>query len=211
MTRFSIPWVMIVLAACGSPSSPESPEPEVAPPARLAPPEDGSLDEASLFHLEAALEDQAERPFSLRTLAGHPILLTFFYSSCDTMCPLILTDVRGIEAALSESARAELRVVVISFDGSRDTAARLSHVAEERSLPMDRWTLVRGPDTEVRTVAATLGMSYRRVGEGEFAHAALFTLLDQEGRVVLQSEGVGRDPAPFVLAVESLVSADPAL
>ena len=201
--------VFSLVLACGSSAEPsastEAPRAPVEP--ERSPLADGSDDERSLFQLEMALEDQAGRPFTLATLRGHPVLIAFFYSHCDTMCPTIISDLRRIEAALSPAARSALRVVMVSFDEERDTPERLTAVAHERHLELDRWTLVRGEDAEVRTLAATLGMTYRRTGEGEFAHSALFTLLDGEGQIVLTVDGTGRDMTPMQLSIERLVGA----
>jgi len=160
---------------------------------------------ASLFHLEMTLQDQTSRPFTLASLRGHPVLVAFFYSSCGTMCPTLIADLHRLEAMLSPAARDELRVVLVSFDGERDTAERLAEVAAERDIDLSRWVLVRGDEREVRTLAATLGMTYRRTRDGEFAHIALFSLLDGEGSVVLQRAGTGLDVTPLSMAVEALV------
>lgn len=166
---------------------------------------EGAFDERSLFRLDLSLEDQAGQPFTLVSRRGQPVLLTFFYASCDTMCPLILSDLQRIEAGLTPAARAALRVVVVSIDPEHDDVAHLASVARERGLPLDRWSLVRGSERDVRTLASTLGMTYRRTTDGGYAHAALFTLLDGEGRVVTQISGTGRTVAPLVEGVEALV------
>lgn len=128
------------------------------------------------------------------------MLLTFFYSRCDTMCPLIVSDARAVEAALPESLRGELRVVIVSIDPENDTTERLREVARERGLPLDRWSLVRGSDADVRTLASTLGMSYRRTPDG-FAHNAILTVLDAHGVVAAQSLGTGQPTEPLVSAI----------
>ena len=182
--------------AAGSPTESAA----VPSPSELAPSLD---DDLSLHLLELSLEDQDAHPFTLASLAGHPVLLTFFYSRCDTMCPLIVSDARAVEAALPESVRAELRVVIVSIDPDNDTTARLREVARERGLPPDRWSLVRGSDADVRTLASTLGMSYRPTPDG-FAHNAILTVLDVRGVVVAQSFGTGQPVEPLVTAITQI-------
>lgn len=185
-------------AAAAAPSAPASP----ATPS-------GAFDERSLFLLELGLEDQSGEPFALVSRRGQPVLVTFFYASCDTMCPLVVSDLRRVEATLSPAARAALRVVLVTIDPERDDAARLRAVAAERDLPLDRWSLVRGSERDVRTLASTLGMTYRRTTDGEYAHAALFTVLDGEGRVVVQTSGTGRAVTSLVDGIEALVAPEP--
>jgi protein SCO1/2 len=205
MTRPTPLLLVALLAGCGSgeasPASTETERSAAAPaPQEQAPPLDDGM---SLQQLELALEDQEGRPFRLASLDGHPVLLTFFYSRCDTMCPLIVSDVRAVEAALPEEARAELRVAIVTIDPERDTAARLREVAGERGMPLDRWTLVRGSDADVRTLASTLGMNYRVTPDG-FAHNAILTVLDAHGAVVAQTLGTNQPVEPLVEAITGI-------
>jgi len=177
-------------AAMGSAVSEPTPVPQ----------DDGDM---SLFLLELAMEDQAERPFTLEAQRGQPVLLTFFYASCDTMCPMIVSDVRAVEAALPEDVRAELRVVLVTIDPEHDTAARLREVASERGLPLERWSLVRGASPEVRTRASAIGMNYRPTPDG-FAHNAILTVLDENGVVATQSLGTGQPVEPLVRSITEI-------
>lgn len=71
----------VLLAGCsGTASAPNPPLPEVA---ETLPTE---LDGESLYRLGTTLEDASGRRFDLAALRGHPVLLTFFYASCTTMC-----------------------------------------------------------------------------------------------------------------------------
>ncbi|UJR84136.1 SCO family protein [Sandaracinus amylolyticus] len=153
-----------------------------------------TLDGASLYQLDPdlTLRDAQDAPFALASLRGRPALVTFFYGGCTTMCPLIVADVHRIVAALPEPARAETNVVLVTIDPARDTPERLRGLAIQRGMP-DTWQLIGGDEGSIRALASTLGMTYRRLPDGSFAHAALYTVLDREGRVVHQLEGTGRD------------------
>lgn len=202
MTRSFVLVLLDLLVGCGSDAaSPPAPSRAPDPVVATTPDEAPTLDDGmSLQQLELDLEDQDGHAFQLTALEGHPVLLTFFYSRCDTMCPLIVSDVRAVEAALPESVRAELRVVIVTIDPEHDTAARLREVARERGLPLDRWSLVRGADAEVRTLASTLGMNYRATPDG-FAHNAILTVLDAHGAVAAQTLGTGQPVQPLVDAI----------
>jgi protein SCO1/2 len=184
----------LCLWACGSPEPEPARAVEPAAPAVVEPSaplgEPGALPSDSVYQLEPALVDQDGHPFALSSLRGRPVLVTFFYASCTTMCPLVITEVRALDALLEESERARVSVLLVSID-ERDTPEHLRALADERHLPLERYRLVRGEPSEVRTLAATLGMTYRNTSDGGFAHAALFTLLDAEGRVSFQHDGLG--------------------
>jgi protein SCO1/2 len=161
-----------------------------------------ALDGQSLFHLDEdlSLVDQAGEPFPLRSLEARPTLITFFYGGCTTMCPLIISDVRRIVDAMPATERAGVNVVLVTIDPARDTPERLRELAAERSIPAE-WRLVGGDAASIRTLASTLGMSYRPLPDGSFAHGALFTALDGEGRVVRQIDGLGRPIEELSLAL----------
>lgn len=162
-----------------------------------------SDDDLSLRVLDPALslEDQDGQPFAFERVAGHPVLLSFFYARCDTMCPLIVSDLRAVEASLPDEVRAEVRVVLVTIDPRHDTKERLREVMQERNLPTDRWSLVRGSDDDVRTLASTVGMNYRPIPNGEFAHNATLIVLDDHGVVRAQTLGTGRPVEPLVEAL----------
>jgi len=164
----------------------------------------------SLFHLdpELALIDQHEAPFTLAQLGGRPALITFFYGGCTTMCPLIVSDVHRTLDALPQTERDALTVVLVTIDPERDTPARLRALAEERGMPSS-WRLVSGSPADVRTLASTLGMTYREMPDGSFAHAALYTVMDREGRIAHQAEGVGRPIEDTAAALRREIATDP--
>jgi protein SCO1/2 len=163
----------------------------------------------SLFHIdsELSLVDQQGAPLTLRSLEGKPALITFFYGGCTTMCPLIVSDVRRTAEALSEAERAQVTVVLVTIDPATDTPERLRALALERSMPAE-WRLVSGGEADIRTLASTLGMTYRAMPDGSFAHAALYTVLDRQGRIAHQLEGTGR-PVEETAAAVRRVLADP--
>lgn len=154
---------------------------------------------------ELSLVDQRGQAFALASLAGKPTLLTFFYTSCTTMCPLIITDVKRIVAAIPEAERQELQVVLISIDPAHDTVARLRTVQTDRAMP-ENWRLVTGDEASIRTVASTVGAAYRRLPDGSFAHSALYTALDAQGHIQLQVQGTGRPIEELVAELRRLLS-----
>lgn len=169
-----------------------------------------TLDGASLFHLDAdlSLRDQHDAPFALESLRGRPTLITFFYGGCTTMCPLIVADVHRIVSALPEDARGETRVVLVTIDPERDTPERLRAIASERAMP-ESWHLVGGDEGSIRSLASTLGMTYRRLPDGSFAHAALYTVLDREGRIAHQLDGTGQSIDEIAGALRRAVGPGP--
>lgn len=157
----------------------------------------GPLPSSSLYNLHPALVDQHGHATALDVDRGHPTIVSMFYTSCPNACPLLISDIRALEASLSDADRADLRVLLVSLDPARDTPAAMAEVVAKHGVDDTRWTLVRSEPVEVREIAAALGIRYRPLADGEMNHSSLLTLLDVDGVPVERLEGLGRDPQPL--------------
>lgn len=157
---------------------------------------------ASLFDLDAVFHDSDGNEVRLADLRGGTTLVAMFYSTCTSICPLILTDLANV---LEQAGNPALKVVVVTFDPERDTAERLTALRTERGFDAARWKLLRGDDEATRDLAMALGVQYRRTADGEFSHSALIVLLDSEGHIVARHEGVAQPLADLVAAARTTV------
>jgi protein SCO1 len=146
----------------------------------------------SVYELTASFVDQDGRPVGLDLFRGHPVLISMFYATCRDACPLLIADLKRIERELSPRTRANLRVILVSFDPARDTPEALHALARARELDTSRWRLLQAPDDTVREVAAVLGIHYRRLPDESFSHSSVITLLDPSGVVLARVEGLGQ-------------------
>jgi protein SCO1/2 len=146
----------------------------------------------SVYELSASLVDQDGRTVGLDLYRGHPVLISMFYTTCRGACPLLIADLKRIERGLPAPTRADLRVVLISFDPEHDTPEALRALAQAHGLDSSRWRLLRAPDDTVREIAAVLGIRYRRLPDGGFNHSTLITLLAPSGVILARVEGLGQ-------------------
>lgn len=144
---------------------------------------------ASLYQLEAAFTDDSGRPFALGSLRGRPVVLTMFFASCGYACPLLVTDMQAIRAKLPPEIRDRAALVLVSFDPVRDTPAALKKYRDDRLLD-EQWVLLHGDDDSVRELAALLGVKFKQEADGQFAHSNVITVLDTEGEIVHQRNGL---------------------
>ena len=160
----------------------------------------------SVYRLAATLTDQEGRAFELASLQGTPVLASMFYSSCDMVCPMIFETVHATLAALPAAERAELRVLMVSFDPARDTTAVLKKTAQARNCD-GQWLLARADEATARKVAAVLGVQYRRLANGEFNHSTTLALLVRQGRIAARSGKLGPADPALVSAARKVVAA----
>jgi protein SCO1/2 len=161
----------------------------------------------SLYHLQASLTDQHGAELALGALRGQPVLVTMFYSSCTSICPMLIGQLQRIEAALDPAHRARTRVLLISLDPERDTVDRLAELARRHGVDDRRWSFTRTSEPSVREAAALLGIRYRRTDDGEISHSPVISLLDRDGVLVTRVEGALSDPGQIATAITQLAAA----
>lgn len=154
----------------------------------------------SIYRLRDTLVDQDGRTFGLSSMRGHAVLASMFYSSCEMVCPMIFETIHQTLKALPAAEAKAVKVLMISFDPARDSVPVLKKIAQQHSCDA-RWTLARSNESSVRTVAAALGVQYRRLASGEFNHSSTLELLDTEGRITARSGVLGAVDPALVAAV----------
>lgn len=154
----------------------------------------------SIYQLNEVFTDQHQQDTAFAALRGHPRLLTMFFSHCEYACPIIVGDLKKIEARLSEEERSRLFVSLISFDVDRDTPEVLAAYALKMGMDPNRWQLLHGDASAVRSVAAALGVRYRREATGGFAHSNMIFLVSPEGQILHVQEGLAASPEEMVAA-----------
>ena len=149
-----------------------------------------TMPDESIYQLGGVFRDQDNRSARLGDSAGHPVMISMFYASCPDTCPLLIAELQRIEAALPRAVRADLRVVLVSFDPERDTPAVLKNLAQRYRLDGVRWRLLTGEDDAVREVAAVLGVKFRKLSKGVFNHSSIIAVLDKRGLVIERVDGI---------------------
>lgn len=144
----------------------------------------------SLYDLSVSLTDQDAKPVSLDTFRGHPTLISMVYASCPATCPLIISTLQKVDAALSDSTRANIRVLLVSLDPEHDTPELMNAAFNRHHVDLARWRFAVASPAQTRDVAAVLGVKYRTTPKGDINHNAVFTVLDRDGRIVQRFEGL---------------------
>lgn len=163
----------------------------------------------SLYELPSVWRDQRGREVRLPDLAGKVRLVAMVYTSCHASCPLVVADLKRVEASVADARRDDVGFVLVSLDPERDTPGRLTEWAARMQLDPARWTLLNGSDAAVREIAVTLGVRYQPQADGELAHSNVITVLDATGRPVYQQLGLGAATRGTVAVVEHLLRGVP--
>ena len=119
---------LVLLGGCGS----NEPEPEF----------NGTVLKGAEPSPSFNLTNQVGQPVSLESLQGRVIALSFLYTYCPDVCPIITTQLRDVQEQLSED-NGDVEFVVISVDPERDTVEAAREYLERWKLE-DRWQYLVG-------------------------------------------------------------------
>lgn len=156
----------------------------------------------SLYQLDSLWTSDVGRTVTLGVLRGRPQVLALIFTHCEYACPILVNELRRLEAALPAELRDQVDFLLVSFDPERDTPEVLAEYRRTHQLGTTHWTLLTGRADDVRELAALLGIHYQKDGRGQFAHSNLITLLNADGEVVRQWGGL---QIPVDTAVAALI------
>lgn len=161
----------------------------------------------SLYQLEIRLTDASAQRFTLRAMAGQPVLLTMFYGDCNAACPIIIETLKRTVAALGPQA-GKLRVLMVSLDPLNDSPAGLAQLVKNKQLDARFRLAVASDESQTRLLAAALQIKFRQLGDGVINHTTRIALLDSEGVTQAVSTRLDTTPdAEFVKQINSLLKA----
>ena len=168
-------------------------------------PRSGLFSGESLFQLTDSFETQFNRPFTLGMLKGKPTLVSMIFTNCEYACSRLTADMQAIGDSLAGREN-EVNFLLVSFDTERDNPEQLSQFAEKMGLGQN-WTLLHGSDDAVRTLSVLLDVQFERSTTGNFSHSNMISVLDKEGVIRFQKEGLNADHTKTIETLRRLVSA----
>ena len=176
------------------------------PPCCRTPLAAGKPTDKSLYLLDSKWTSDVGRTVTLPVLRGRPQIVAMFFTHCEYACPILVNDLRRLEAALPAAVRDKVDFLLVSFDTKRDTPEVLGAFRKKEKLPVASWTLLRSTEDNVRELAALLGISYAPDARGQFAHSNVITVLNAEGEVAFQQPGLNAAPDALVTAIARLTA-----
>ncbi len=134
-----------------------------------------------------ALLDQDGSRVSLEAFVGRPVLVTFGFGHCETVCPLVIHNARMVQEELGAVSRPVL--LVITLDPWRDTPSRLPHLMNQWELGDDAFVL-GGSVEEVNDALDAWNVARERdLASGDIVHPALTFIVDAKGRLAYATSG----------------------
>lgn len=148
--------------------------------------------ENSIYQLPGDFTNADGQKTELKNFQGKIRLVAMIFTHCGYACPRMVSNLKHIEENLPAGVKNDLGFVLVSFDAERDNPARLKQYAAANGLGKE-WTLLHGDATQVRTLSMLLNVQYNQLADGSFNHSNILTILDKNGNIVQQLEGLDID------------------
>jgi protein SCO1/2 len=123
-----------------------------------------------------ALRDQDGHRLGPQDLRGHWLVISFLYTHCPDVCPLIANNIGSVLRQ-----RPELRAIAISVDPKRDTPAAVRSFLRAHRLP-PTFRYVSGTRTQLQPVWRAFHVAATAGPEATVSHSAFELLVDPDGR-----------------------------
>ncbi|HEX5818026.1 MAG TPA: SCO family protein [Gemmatimonadales bacterium] len=126
-----------------------------------------------------ALVDQAGEEVTLSRFGRRPVLVTFAFAHCETVCPVVVHDVLS---ARDREPDADAAVLIVTLDPWRDTPARLPAVASAWGVTGDAHVLSGAPEAVEATLTRWRIPRTRNAKTGDVTHPSVVYVV-KDGRI----------------------------
>ena len=182
------------------------------------------------------LKDQFGRSVSLSDFSGKVVALTFLYTNCPDICPIITENLHQTYSLLGD-ATDEVAFVAISVDPERDSVEQAYRYSQQKEM-LSKWAYLVGSRKQLAPIWAAyyvaaepdpvvqdgeVDQSTASPGEGvggdtnahdgddfyTVSHSAPVYLIDRRGNRRIIFTGLSLDPQPLVHDIRLLLGEPP--
>jgi protein SCO1 len=152
-----------------------------------------------------ALTSQDGKPVALADLRGKVVAVTFIYTECPDICPMLTQKMVQVQDELGADFGAKVAFVSITLDPEHDTPEVLKDYAQFWGAKPEGWSFLTGSPEAVRDVSRRYGVFFAKKEDGSVDHTQLTSLVDAAGQMRVQYLGARFDPEEFRKDLMSLV------
>lgn len=164
----------------------------------------------SLYDLKTNWRDTENNKTDVSIAKGFYTIIAMVYTGCAHACPLTISKIMEIEKDFSKAKFTELKFVLASFDVKNDRPQKLKKYQTDRKLNPDKWKFLSAETEEdARKLSVTLGISYKDIGDGDFSHSNLITLLDPNGKILASINSLNANTEPLIKGLQDSLNKTP--
>jgi len=137
---------------------------------------DMRLDPAPAF----TLINQEGQQVSLADFRGKPIVLTFLYTHCPDVCPIIADKLHNATDKLGGDS-SKVAIVVITTDPTHDDRLSIERFSEQHGMT-SRWNYLIGSPGQLEPIWKAYYVAAQPIPNNEVLHTAAVYVIDKQGR-----------------------------
>lgn len=162
----------------------------------------GTISSESLYQIPDTFATQDGKKVILSQFSGEPTVVGMIFTHCTYACPRLTADIKNVEEKLGKESN-KVNFLLVSFDSERDLPSQLKQFAESQNLD-NNWTLLHGNEDAVRTLSVLLNVQFQKDASGNFSHSNVISVLDKNGVLAYQKEGLNGDPSEIINTLKQL-------
>ena len=152
------------------------------------------------------LVDQSAKPFEFKSLSGKVVVVSFSYTSCSDVCPLITAAARQVQQGLTEAEGKNVHLITVTTDPEIDSPEVLTAYAKRYNVEFANWSFLTGRESDLQKIWKNFGVGVKRRGRGLVDHTALTAIVDQEMQMRYVYIGPSPDPKQVLTDVRALLA-----
>jgi protein SCO1/2 len=143
------------------------------------------------------LTSQDGASLSLASLRRKVVVVSFFYTTCADICPMLTQKLVEVQDALGQDFGRKINFISITLDPEHDTRALLKDHAAAWEAKLAGWSFLTGPTVAVREVARLYGVIAVKNASGFVDHNLVTSIVDPRGMLRVQYLGMRFDADEF--------------
>ena len=145
------------------------------------PPKEAARREVAIPIADFSLTDQNGKPLKFRATRGKVVLVSFIYTSCPDICPLMTASMRQVQESLVRSEQKSVYLLSVTTDPEIDTPDVLKSYGGRYQADFSNWSFLTGERRELARVWKAFGVNVQRIGRGLVNHTSLTAVVDNKG------------------------------
>ena len=127
------------------------------------------------------LIDQGGKRFQFANARGKFVVVTFIFTSCPDVCPLLTAKFAAMQRELAAKKRDNYLLLSITTDPQTDSSTVLNSYAKRYKPDFRPWLFLTGSREQLAKVWKEFGVTVQSAGPGQIQHTTLTTLIDRDG------------------------------
>ena len=140
----------------------------------------------------------------LSDLRGKVVALTFMFTSCVDVCPLLTMKMVGMQKALGSDFGSNIYFISVTVDPQVDKPEVLAGYAAALGSDTSGWSFLTGSEADIRQMARSYGVIHQKHEAGDVDHNLLTSIIDRNGMLRVQYMGSRFDPKEFLQDLRNL-------